>query len=564
MSPLVRINALRRNARAIKGNNAVNQMIRSFHIRSSARYGLNLVSSSSLIRELNLALLGGGVMMFLTYSYFSDRIPSPLRYMREYSTIHNDEGKLIQSSGGYAKGEESFAILTDKEVDNRLRSREMSFFVKRSKGITRYDVAQLPSNNPIEDSHVEKLITFPSPNASSKTLAEREDEEFDNDLYFFGIFDGHSGTFTSAKLSVDLVPYVAHQIANVYQQNNKALGSKSSQGLSFDSALENGFVQLDNDIIYGSLGKLLKEPNNDTMLSALPAISGSCALLAIYNSHDSNLKVAVTGDSRALIGSVNSNGEWTVESLSTDQTGDNEEEVARIRSEHPGEPNVVRNGRVLGSLQPSRAFGDYRYKVKEIEGKRLSDLPDHLKLYFRKEPKDFKTPPYVTAKPVITTTKISPETKFMVLGSDGLFELLSNAEIAGLVIRWMENNNVNDKNIIANGKKGKLPFVKDVSTDTESQRSAFRYRKDGKLEDTSYLMEDNNVATHLIRNALSAGGQKEYVSTLVSIPAPTSRKYRDDLTVTVAFFGEIKKDSVSDDNSIVLNHDATTPPKSKL
>lgn len=542
----------------VKGNE-VSQVVRRLHMRSP-----RMVTASSLMREMNLALLGGtGMVMLLTYSYFSDRIPSLSKIIREYSTIHNDEGKLVKSSssssstgGKKASDEQSFTILNDQEVDSRLRDREQSFFVKRSKGITRYDVAQLPSNNPIEDNHVEKLITFPSPiENSQKTLAERENEEFDNDLYFFGIFDGHSGAFTSAKLSVDLVPYVAHQIANVYQQSNKARAS-----IDFDSALEKGFLQLDNDIIHGSLGKLLKDPNNDNLLAALPAISGSCALLAVYNSLDSNLKVAVTGDSRALIGSVNKNGEWIVESLSTDQTGDNEDEVARIRSEHPGEPNAVRNGRVLGSLQPSRAFGDYRYKVKEVGGKKLSDLPDHLKLYFRKEPRDFKTPPYVTAKPVVTTAKITPETKFMVLGSDGLFELLTNAEIAGLVIRWMENNNMHST---VKGKKGKLPFVKDISTDSESQRSAFRYRKDTKLEDTSYLMEDKNVATHLIRNALSAGGQKDYVSTLVSIPAPMSRKYRDDLTVTVAFFGD-KDSSKPNDQSIVLNHDATTPPKPKL
>ena len=35
-----------------------------------------------------------------------------------------------------------------------------------------------------------------------------------------------------------------------------------------------------------------------------------------------------------------------------------------MRSEHPaGEKNdVIRNGRVLGGLEPTRAFGDARYK----------------------------------------------------------------------------------------------------------------------------------------------------------------------------------------------------------
>ena len=71
---------------------------------------------------------------------------------------------------------------------------------------------------------------------------------------------------------------------------------------------------------------------------------------------------------------------------------------------------------------------------------KLSDLPEVAKLYFRREPRDFKTPPYVTAEPVITSAKIGENTKFIVMGSDGLFELLTNEEIASLVIRWMDKN----------------------------------------------------------------------------------------------------------------------------
>ncbi len=33
----------------------------------------------------------------------------------------------------------------------------------------------------------------------------------------------------------------------------------------------------------------------------------------------------------------------------------------RIRSEHPAE-DVIQRGRILGGLEPSRAFGDARYK----------------------------------------------------------------------------------------------------------------------------------------------------------------------------------------------------------
>lgn len=85
-------------------------------------------------------------------------------------------------------------------------------------------------------------------------------------------------------------------------------------------------------------------------------------------------------------------GQWRAELLSEDQEGLNVKEVeryvsslrisahmtisfhllnrvtahpSRIRSEHPPaeRDSVVRRGRILGGLQPTRAFGDARYKV---------------------------------------------------------------------------------------------------------------------------------------------------------------------------------------------------------
>lgn len=42
-----------------------------------------------------------------------------------------------------------------------------------------------------------------------------------------------------------------------------------------------------------------------------------------------------------------------------------------------------------------------------------------------------------------------------------------------------------------------------------------------------FTFEDGNLATHLIRNSLG-GAKREQVSVLLSVPAPLSRRYRDD------------------------------------
>jgi len=277
-----------------------------------------------------------------------------------------------------------------------------------------------------------------------------------------------------------------------------------------------------------------------------PAISGSCALLAFYDSHKNILHVANTGDSRAVLGHMSKPGKWTATPLSEDQTGRNPQEAQRVRMEHPGE-EPIRNGRVLGGLEPTRAFGDASYKWNREFAERLSPK------FFGRAPRPLlKTPPYVTAAPEITTTTISPEQgDFVVLATDGLWELLSNDEVVGLVGKWLEKygpsttkNTPHMEKIWLNfvGPRGELPLDKDLPAgeraDTENQKSPEdELRRRGLSPDKQrFVVEDNNVATHLVRNALG-GKKQEQVSALLTLPYPTSRRFRDDLTVQVIFFG---------------------------
>lgn len=547
---LLQVRTFRALSRCLSRNDLTRMLFLSQ--RRSASSTSNQRRQGGILRcnELKYAVLGG--TLILGYSYFSSYVSSDSIYgLKQYSTSKSAATDINANTNSNSNSNSNtVSLLNDKQVEAILHKSEESYFVNRGKGVLRYDVSQLPSNAPIEDNRVEQIITVPT--ESSESL---------EDLYFFGIFDGHGGPYTSAKLSQELVPYVAYQLGQIYNKGAAFLTSES-----IDEAITQGFIQLDNDIVYGSLGKLFEDPSKENLVESLPAVSGSCGLLSMYDSNNCTMKVAVTGDSRAILAKQSDEGSWTVKSLSTDQTGDNEQEVERIRKEHPDEPNCVHRGRILGSLQPSRAFGDYRYKVKEINGKSVHDLPDHLKIYFRREPKDFLTPPYVTAKPEITTTHMDDSTKFMVLGSDGLFELLSNEEIAGLVIKWMEKHPIkkNSKVLKEQSPYGKLPALEDISPDKESQRPAFRYKTSsnkGKASKSEYLMEDENVATHLIRNALSGGGNKDYVSTLVSIPPTKSRRYRDDLTVTVVFFGN---ETEGTDGKLEINHVATKTETPKL
>jgi pyruvate dehydrogenase phosphatase len=288
-------------------------------------------------------------------------------------------------------------------------------------------------------------------------------------------------------------------------------------------------VRLDNEICWESVNKVTKEKSKRVAAELLaPALSGACALLSFYDSKTKLLRVACTGDSRAVLGRRGASGKWTATPLSEDQTGGTPSENARLRKEHPGEDYVTRNGRILGQLEPSRAFGDAIYKWDRETAMRMKAN------FFGKTPSPLlKTPPYVTAEPIITTTKIEPEKgDFLVMATDGLWECLTNEEVVGLVGRWLDSH----------GEKSGTGMFSWFSTaanalPVENHTSANAEKKNGQRApirqdqwpihdgDERFVVEDKNAATHLIRNALG-GKDRDMVSALLTLPSPYSRRYR--------------------------------------
>lgn len=75
-------------------------------------------------------------------------------------------------------------MLTSDQATQKLRKLEQSYSVNRGQGVTRYDLVQLPSNDPIEDDHAEKIVQVPN------RLSDAAGDE--SDWMFWGVFDGHS------------------------------------------------------------------------------------------------------------------------------------------------------------------------------------------------------------------------------------------------------------------------------------------------------------------------------------------------------------------------------------
>lgn len=493
--------------------------------------------------------------MSLSNYYKLDSVPSSLGSAKKAASSIGDASSnklfssttssMLQKNGlGAQQHKEGVFLLNEEQVSNRLRQFEESYHVNRGKGVARYDICQLASNSPIEDDRAEEIVLVP--------ILQDNNIKTSTDWMFFGVFDGHGGWTTSSKLRDQLILYVIHELGTIFKPANDDNLRYVPNSATIDQAIKNGFLKLDHDIVNKNIEKLLNDNNKAKAAELLmPALSGSCALLSFYDTNSKILKVAVTGDSRALLGSFREN-QWTVRQLSIDQTGSNPTEVARIISEHPNEPNVIKNGRVLGTLEPSRAFGDCRYKLPALIQERI-----YKQFFGRRLPNNLNSPPYVTAEPVITTTKISPENNdFLVMASDGLYEMLSNEEIVGLVVKWMEKEKMVKPaksfwNYFGSSDKG-LPEVADITNDKSSKQP---FRKGKASFGNGFLLDDKNVSTHLIRNALSNGGSREQTLMLISIPNPVSRRYRDDLTVTVVFFE--KEPKQDEDGKLEINPVAT-------
>lgn len=175
--------------------------------------------------------------------------------------------------------------------------------------------------------------------------------------------------------------------------------------------------------------------------------------------------------------------------------------------------------RLLGQLAPLRALGDFRYKwSKEIlETKVVPFLGENS------IPPNYHTPPYLTAKPEIHYHRLRPCDKFLILGSDGLWDLMSPLQAVKLVGEHMR------------GKVTLTPFKLSRKNMKLSEiNKKLLQRKEGlKMKPL-----DSNAATHLLRNALGGtefGIDHGKLSQYLTLPSEVVRVFRDDITITIVY-----------------------------
>ncbi len=315
-------------------------------------------------------------------------------------------------------------------------------------------------------------------------------------------------------LSKNLIPYVANAMARVPAGNAPA---------SAEDAIREAFVSLDDHVLGAAEAALAAghpAGTADIRAAMAPAVVGACALLVVYEPSSATLYTSLAGDCRAV------RARWSpeldkpvVDVLSTEQNTANEQEYARIAAAHPGEADDIMDkaSATLLGLGVSRAFGNNRLKWSSellMQARRGCHYPKPL-------PKS-KTPPYLTASPEITTRTVDAR-EFVILGSDGLWEAISNEDAVECVSRWA-----------AARRAGKPEPV------AVSHESRYDVNDDGSLYRTvrpeDFAIEDlDNAAVCLLKNVL--GGRHKYmIAGALTATPPTRRLVRDDITVQVIFF----------------------------
>ena len=402
---------------------------------------------------------------------------------------------------------------------------------------------QLPSNLPCEDTEHIGEYTF---------LKDRK-----IDWLTWSIFDGHCGPRTSQLLK-EFLPEIVGKRLYEAQCMDRAHVSNNTHIVR---TIQRAFTDIDKDIVQDAADQVkAKLPLAASLAVASPALSGSCALLSLYDPVKSILRVANTGDSRAVLGRWDkSANRYTAVPLSVDQTGFNQSEVERLKKEHPGEDPVdPKTGRVLG-MMISRAFGDSRWKWPQ----EVSQLA-HDKLW-GPDPRPeglVKTPPYLTAEPEVTETRVhkGDNPDFLIMASDGLWDNISSEDAVTCVQQWLTKNKSTDfiQKLEAqeqfsfdrftgskpDDKPKSRPRSVDMSSDEDTYYDADEKIRKWRVTPKNFVNEDDNCSVHLIKNALG-GNRRDLFLGLMSLQPPLSRAARDDITVHVIFFGADTKDAAS-------------------
>ena len=247
---------------------------------------------------------------------------------------------------------------------------------------------------------------------------------FENLLNIFGIFDGHgkNGHLISSLVSKFLNNYLTNKENYSFQKNNSDDSDSDSSLSSQDIIINNELLSKlfsSEDFIKNIINELdikANESNFDLQFSGT-----TCLLLFILND---TLICSNIGDSMCVLFNCSNEERWTHEILSKIHKPDIETEKERILENggviHPyydefgiydGPNRVYEKGKTYPGLSLTRSIGD-------LEGQKIG----------------------IISEPEIVIKKIDSTCKYIVMGSDGLWDVIKPYDVRRIVNSYFFKN----------------------------------------------------------------------------------------------------------------------------
>jgi hypothetical protein len=157
----------------------------------------------------------------------------------------------------------------------------------------RVDTCGVPSNSiDGEDRCTVAEVSWELPNGNQENL------------FCWAIYDGHAGDATARVLQSTLHDYVFTNVSKLYTEAVSTEAGTRPGSREIEQAIRTSFVMMDETIMKQA-EEHLKDPSfppasAQVINSLAPALSGSCALLSLFEPSTSTLRVACVGDSRAV------------------------------------------------------------------------------------------------------------------------------------------------------------------------------------------------------------------------------------------------------------------------
>ena len=260
------------------------------------------------------------------------------------------------------------------------------------------------------------------------------------------VFDGHGGWILSQYTSLLFYPYFLEE----YNSKNN---SEITQEEKILHSLKKTFGRIEEEFKLISLNKYYEGNKKYKNI-------GTCALVALII--NKKLYTANLGDSKAILLTKNDNDKsenYEFKKVTKIFNCRKKEEQKRLKEKWPNMKDIYKCKRekicyVKGRLQPTSTLGDYYLKspLYKIDYKSLYNdeyINNTLSKY---------EGPFIMNEPDIKIFDLKSKDKYLLIGTDGLWDYLNSKEIAKLTKEFLneENKYFEENNIIE--KSDKIAF----------------------------------------------------------------------------------------------------------